>query len=154
MLPPYDWSRTRAFSLPSDQHGWIRINLSGRELHGVVSNDDYLKVCDELESLLLGLRDLEGNRLVTDVQRTSRTVAEARVSRLPDLIAHWADPAFKSPLKINRFDFVSEAIGKKFTGQHAMEGFCIHRGAEAIAGDTLIATEMGKVVMRLLGDCW
>src|SRR5256885_8916367 len=36
MLPAYDWARTRAFSLPTDQHGWIRINLRGRERAGIV----------------------------------------------------------------------------------------------------------------------
>jgi predicted AlkP superfamily phosphohydrolase/phosphomutase len=147
MLPPYDWSRTRAFSLPSDQHGWIRINLSGREIHGVVSSDDYLKVCDELESLLLGLSDLEGNPLVTDVQRTSRTVEEARISRLPDLIGHWDDPAFKSALRIKGFDFVSEATGTKFTGQHAKIDSCFQVGPPKISGWEGWFTSAGSVAM-------
>src|SRR6185436_17830470 len=36
MLPAYDWQKTRAFSLPTDQYGWIRVNLSGRESQGIV----------------------------------------------------------------------------------------------------------------------
>ena len=154
MLPPYDWSRTRAFPLPSDQHGWIRINLVGRESQGLVTSDEYDRLCDELENLLLGLRDSDGNCLVDDVDRTAESVAAAQGSRLPDLIAHWTDAALKSPVRIKGFNFAAEAIGTKFTGQHGMEGFCIHRGAKAIEGDTLKATEMGKVVMRLLGKCW
>ncbi len=41
MMPAYDWTQTRAFSLPSDQHGWIRINLKGREAAGMVSLAEY-----------------------------------------------------------------------------------------------------------------
>ena len=34
MCTAIDWSQTRAFALPSDQHGWVRINLRGREAQG------------------------------------------------------------------------------------------------------------------------
>lgn len=151
MLPPYDWSRTRAFSLPSDQHGWIRINLVGRESQGLVTSVEYDRLCDELENLLLGLRDSDGNCLVDDVDRTAESVAAAQGSRLPDLIAHWTDAALKSPVRIRGFNFAAEAIGTKFTGQHGMEGFCIHRGDGLIAGETIKATGMGKMFVRLVG---
>ncbi len=36
MLPLYDWKTTRAFSLPTDQYGWIRVNLAGREAQGIL----------------------------------------------------------------------------------------------------------------------
>ena len=48
-MPPYDWSRTTAFPLPTDQHGWIRINLSGRERLGIVPPEAYEQACAELE---------------------------------------------------------------------------------------------------------
>jgi predicted AlkP superfamily phosphohydrolase/phosphomutase len=150
MLPPYDWARTRAFSLPSDQHGWIRINLAGREAQGVVPSENYDSLCAQVEQLLLGLRDREGNRLVVDVERTAKSAEIARASQLPDLIAHWDDAALKSPLKIEGFDFLAEAIGTKFTGQHGMEGFCIYRGDGLIERDTLKATEMGRMFVRLV----
>src|SRR5439155_7647200 len=41
MLPAFEWSRTRAFSLPTDQHGWVRVNLRGREAEGSVAPADY-----------------------------------------------------------------------------------------------------------------
>jgi predicted AlkP superfamily phosphohydrolase/phosphomutase len=150
MLPSYDWSRTRAFSLPSDQHGWVRINLAGREAQGSVAADEYTDVCDDLERLLLGLTDLAGDRLVSDVSRPSRNVEAALASRLPDLIAHWNDAALQSPLQIKGFNFVAHAIGTKFTGQHSMDGFCIYRGDNGfVEGDVLRATEMAEVMMRM-----
>jgi hypothetical protein len=50
MLPVYDWENTRAFSLPTDQYGWIRINLSGREAQGSVPLDRYADTCAQLEA--------------------------------------------------------------------------------------------------------
>ena len=48
MLPVYDWENTRAFSLPTDQYGWIRINLIGREAQGSVPLDQYEELCQQL----------------------------------------------------------------------------------------------------------
>ena len=50
MMPAYDWKQTRAFSLPSDQHGWIRINLRGREAGGSVPVEQYEALCTNLSS--------------------------------------------------------------------------------------------------------
>jgi predicted AlkP superfamily phosphohydrolase/phosphomutase len=42
------WPTMRAFALPSVADGYIRVNVRGREAHGVVSADDYDAVCDQL----------------------------------------------------------------------------------------------------------
>src|SRR6185295_3680928 len=71
MMPAYDWEQTRAFSLPTDQHGWIRVNLAGREVQGSVSLAEYDKLRDELETSLRSLTTEAGKPLVREVVRTS-----------------------------------------------------------------------------------
>ena len=128
MLPAYDWQNTRAFSLPTDQYGWIRINLMGRESEGIVALDEYDKLCTELEQVLLTLRSENGELLVQDVTRTSAESSDALHNPLPDLVAHWHDAAFASSLKIKGSNVPATMVSKKTTGQHASAGFCIYRG--------------------------
>jgi predicted AlkP superfamily phosphohydrolase/phosphomutase len=140
MLPAYDWPKTSAFALPTDQYGWIRINLKGRESQGIVPLDEYEQLCTELEQMLLSLSSEEGELLVQDVGRTAADVANARVNPLPDLVVHWRDAAFSSSLKIKGSKVKAEMVGKKSTGQHAAPGFCIYRGngQAAPADDAII----------------
>jgi predicted AlkP superfamily phosphohydrolase/phosphomutase len=128
MLPAYDWSRTRAFSLPTDQYGWIRINLIGRESQGIVPPDGYDALCTELERTLLSLASEDGELLVQDVGRTAADLASARVNPLPDLVVHWRDAAFASSLKLKGSKVQAQMVSKKSTGQHTTPGFCIYRG--------------------------
>lgn len=151
MLPAYDWDRTRAFSLPTDQHGWIRINLQARERAGIVSPEQYDDTCRQLEELMCGLCGEVGEPLVLEVIRTAANFEEARFSKLPDLIVHWADTAFATPSRIKGSAVKIQTIGKKFTGQHAPDGFCILKGRSDLyeTGD-LLAKDMHLLITRLL----
>ena len=128
MLPPYDWQKTRAFALPTDQYGWIRINLKGRETQGIVPLNEYEKLCTELEQMLLTLASEDGELLVEDITRTAADAQNAVGNPLPDLVVHWRDAAFSSSLKIKGSKVHAQMISQKFTGQHASLGFCIYRG--------------------------
>jgi hypothetical protein len=128
MLPAYDWQNTRAFSLPTDQYGWIRINLMERESEGIVALDEYDKLCAELEQMLLTLSSQNGEPLVQNVNRTSAESSEALHNPLPDLVVHWRDAAFASSLKIKGSTVPATTVSKKTTGQHASAGSCIYRG--------------------------
>ena len=128
MLPVYDWASTRAFSLPTDQHGWIRINLKGRERDGIVPRELYDQTCAEIEVLMRGLRRADGAYLVDNVERTAPAPDAAQSLELPDVVVHWADAAFKPGEKIAGSEILTETISRKFTGQHAADGFCIIKG--------------------------
>jgi predicted AlkP superfamily phosphohydrolase/phosphomutase len=128
MLPAYDWQKTRAFSLPTDQYGWIRINLIGREAQGIVPLDQYDELCTELEQTLLGLTSEQGETLVHDVARAATDAKSARGNPLPDLVVHWRDAAFVPSLKIKGSKVAAQLVSKKSTGQHTAPGFCIYRG--------------------------
>lgn len=120
LFGPWDWSRTRAFPLPSDQHGWIRINLEGRERDGIVPRNQYQSIRTDLQSLILSLDNEQGEPLVRSVEFP----ADHPDHPLPDLIVHWT-PAAEEPLRLRAFSVESSPVGTKFTGQHADEGFLL-----------------------------
>jgi hypothetical protein len=51
------WTKMKAFALPSFSEGYVRINVAGREPHGVVAPEDYIGVCDEIVSLVQDMKD-------------------------------------------------------------------------------------------------
>jgi predicted AlkP superfamily phosphohydrolase/phosphomutase len=128
MLPAYDWQRTRAFSLPTDQHGWIRLNVAGREGLGIISPEHYDATCDELAGRLRALRAADGRVVVRDVIQLAREAGGQPPRLLPDLVVHWHDAAFDDPLLIEEPKTKASPTGMKFTGQHAPEGFCLAKG--------------------------
>jgi len=148
MLPVYDWARTRAFSLPTDQYGWIRINLEGREAKGCVSIDRYEETLAELEAMLRELKDINGLMLVRDLVFTASSET-ALEHRLPDIVVHWNDAAFVPGLRIAGTNIVAQPVGIK-TGQHALDGFCVIRSKQNLnSGEPLLAEEMGHLLAQL-----
>lgn len=131
MLPAYDWKNTRAFSLPTDQYGWVRVNLAGREAEGIVPLGEYEQICSQLIEMLSTLSSEDGELLVEDVTRTASDAESARVNPLPDLVVHWRNAAFASSLKIKGSKVMAQMVSKKSTGQHAAPGFCIYRGNDS-----------------------
>lgn len=153
MIPAYDWAKTRAFALPSDQHGWIRINLSGREAKGCVPFESYDATCGEVEEMLLALRTQDGQPLVQDVIRTAKNGRDALSQVIPDMVVHWTDAAFNLPLSINGLLLEAHPAAAGQTGQHAPEGFCITKGIKGFDAQTIPATQMhGLITAALMQD--
>ena len=150
MMPAYDWARTRAFALPTDQHGWVRVNLAGREASGRVPAAEYELVCAEVEGSLRALATRDGRPVVRDVLRTAGGVGEALRSRLPDLVIHWDDAAFDAPLRLKGARLEARPAGLKFTGQHAPEGFCVARGVAGLSGGAVRAEDLRGVIVKTL----
>ncbi len=85
-----DWSRTRAFAIPSAFQSFVRVNLQGREPQGIVRpGGEYAALLDEIEADVRALRDAEtGRTLATHVTRmTSPDGVAPQV--LPDIIVDW-----------------------------------------------------------------
>ncbi|HXQ51970.1 MAG TPA: alkaline phosphatase family protein [Stellaceae bacterium] len=86
-----DWGGTQAYCLPAIHNSLVRINLRGREPHGIVEpGAEYETVLGRLEADLLGLVDaVDGLPVVRRVTR-SRDIPEATAAAdLPDLFIDW-----------------------------------------------------------------
>jgi predicted AlkP superfamily phosphohydrolase/phosphomutase len=152
LMPAYDWRRTIAFPIPSDQHGWIRVNLAGREAQGSVPRERYRETCDRIESLLRGLITEEGQPLVREVLRLGEPPHDPP-ARLPDLIAHWSDAAMAHVLRIRAPAMTAPLSATKVTGQHAPDGFFLLAPGSATSGepgDAIAAADLHRVILGLL----
>ncbi|HEX8773162.1 MAG TPA: alkaline phosphatase family protein [Pyrinomonadaceae bacterium] len=152
MLPAYDWSRTRAFALPTDQHGWIRLNLEGREALGAVKQSEYEVTCEHIEKSLRALVTEDGLPLVLDVLCPAMENGGIPPRKLPDIVVHWTDAALTKGLRLKDHALETRAIALKQTGQHAPEGFCIVAG-RAVAlpdGETIAARDLHRLIVSAL----
>jgi predicted AlkP superfamily phosphohydrolase/phosphomutase len=149
MVPPHDWSRTRAFSLPSDQYGYVRVNLAGREAQGAVPEREYGPLCDELVDSLTGITDDDGRPLVDRVVRTA--VDGEPPEHLPDIVLHWSDAGFRRPVRIAAagVDLEAHPIRTDMTGGHRDHGFCVldERLAAGPTGDVLPSPELQRLLL-------
>ena len=153
LLPQYDWARTRAFVIVAEHLSSIRINLKGREAQGSVDVDDYEKVCREVEDWLWGLRSAAGLPLTKRVIRTARHGGEALKRRLPDIIIHWHDCAFASPLRISGSDREFSRDGERHLSQHTGKGFCILRSPKRVEVDSVLPLRsLGKLIETLVAS--
>jgi predicted AlkP superfamily phosphohydrolase/phosphomutase len=145
MLPVLDWSTTRAFALPTDQHGWVRVNLRGREAKGAVAPEDYESTCAELQDALGGLRTEDGRPLVEAVVRADPSGDPPPL--LPDLLVHWTDAALDRPVRVSEPAVEAWPLVPDRTGQHRGEGFCLARGLELPPGDPLEAADLSRLLL-------
>jgi predicted AlkP superfamily phosphohydrolase/phosphomutase len=148
ILPSYDWSRTRAFVLPIEHEGQIRLNLAGREAEGIVPPEQYDEVCESIEKAVRALTTADGRPIVRDVIRPPRG---AHLNGLPDLVVHWHRAAFESSIRLGEVD--APLIRRWQTGQHAPDGFCIANGpaSAAVTAEPIPAEEMHRVIVAALG---
>lgn len=139
----YDWPTTPYFPLPMDQSGYIRINLKGREKHGIVEHGaEYDKLCDELEQNLLSLKDADsGKTIVSSVVRAWSDAPETAAARdvLPDLVVIWGElPAgqCRRVLSDRLPDFaftVPEYNASGRSGNHTDHGWFIADGPDLVS---------------------
>ncbi|HET8578454.1 MAG TPA: alkaline phosphatase family protein [Methylomirabilota bacterium] len=94
------WARMPAFALPSFYDGRIRINLKGRERHGMVEPSRYEENCRDLEALLRQCRNPRtGEPVVDSVERPSTRDPLALTGSEADLLVVWRGviAAFEHP---------------------------------------------------------
>ena len=131
-----DWSRTRAFTLPTDLEGYIRINLKGREPQGIVApGAEYDELCASIRSRLLGLRNTAtGKAAVRDVWLCHDVFTGQRQEQLPDLVVSWNDDAPIVSLDAPGMDRVEAPSPDPRTGTHSTSGFMLAHGSGFASG--------------------
>jgi predicted AlkP superfamily phosphohydrolase/phosphomutase len=146
-----DWSRTRAFTLPADREGCIRINLRGREPQGIVEpGSQYEDVCSELTEVLEKLiNPATGSAAVRNVCRIDRFFPGERRDHLPDLTVIWNDEDQIREVYSERLGLVSETPVDPRTGTHSPLGFMIARGPRCKPG-TIQAGHIADLAPTLL----
>jgi predicted AlkP superfamily phosphohydrolase/phosphomutase len=125
-----DWSHTKAFTLPADLEGCIRINLRGREPRGIIEpGSQYEDVCAELTEALKGLiNPATGRAAVRRVCRIDHLFPGGRRDHLPDLTVIWNDEAEIHEVYSDRLGLISEAPIDPRTGTHSPLSFMAARG--------------------------
>ncbi|MEL6501219.1 MAG: nucleotide pyrophosphatase, partial [Cyanobacteria bacterium J06623_1] len=148
------WSEMKAFALPAYADGHIRINLKGRDRHGIVEPEAYDQVCDEIIDVLSRLRDgRSGKLLVKDVIRTRKSPLD-RDPKLPDpdLVVVWhtiATDLIDSP-DIGRIG----PITYNRPGGHREHGFLMAKGPGIPSSRNLAsgrAVDVGATILDLMG---
>jgi len=124
-----DWSRTRAFMVPSGECGYVRLNLLGREREGIVQPSESDQVLDEIASGLLTFRDPDGKAAVKRVEIVAQSPNERTLSNpFPDLIVHWSDqlpPHLAGAYSPLFGEVPSTGWGSGRTGEHRDEAWAI-----------------------------
>ncbi len=151
------WRSMKAFALPSFSEGYVRLNVAGREAHGIVAPADYARACDEIVADLHRLVDARtGRPAVKDVVRTrlapdSPLAAGQRPSDA-DLIVLWQDV----PMDVVDHP-VAGRIGPvpfKRSGSHVHRGFLMACGPGVAAGQRLPerhALDIPPTILTLMG---
>jgi predicted AlkP superfamily phosphohydrolase/phosphomutase len=132
----FDWDTTRAFPLPMDHAGYVRINLRGREPRGIVAPEEYDPLCDEIAEGFLGFRDAgSGKPIVRQVHRLDDLAPEGEPARgrLPDLVVEWAGvPAASAPVirseRLGELTWRSPRLPSGRAGNHAPDGWFVATG--------------------------
>ena len=148
------WREMKCFALPSIAHGYIRVNVRGREREGMVPPSQYNLFCDELSGHLRALRDARsGKPIVKEIVRTRESPLGGNPN-LPD-----ADLiVFFEPSPVDVVD--SPSFGRigpvpyARTGGHANRGFAIFKAPAYEQGSILPegnVRDLAPTILALLG---
>lgn len=149
------WFQMKAFALPSFSEGYIRINLQGRELQGIVTVSEYDAVCDELSQLLNQLKDgRTGKPMVKEIIRTRQSPTD-RNPKLPDadLVVIWQDDYATDVVDSSDLGRIGPVPYLR-TGSHRANGFFMAQGPNITPGSALPvahALDLAPTILDLMG---
>jgi predicted AlkP superfamily phosphohydrolase/phosphomutase len=150
------WAQSKAFWLPNDYSGAIRINLAGREPMGKVSpGREYEAVCDEIETALLDLVEVDtGRPAVRRVIRTRQAFEGTYRDDLPDLIVLWADSMPLEKVQSERLGRIELPSPERRSGGHRNQGFLVAAGpslpAAGMLSQKVSVVDLAPTILDLL----
>jgi hypothetical protein len=135
-----DWSQTRAFMLPSDHHGQIRLNVRGRDRDGIVDPADADALAAEIADGLMSFREPDGTRSIAEVWRTRDVMPPGApaLDALPDLVVRFARtpmPADGTSRSEQFGSVVRDGPGSGRSGGHNTDAWALLAPATAAVRD-------------------
>lgn len=153
-----DWSRTRAFPLPTDLEGCIRINLKGREPHGIVEpGEEYASLCKKIAGEMQELINPDtGECAVRDVWIVRDHFDGPFADHLPDITVTWNNSVPINALTSEMMGTVSGESPDPRTGTHSTQAFAIACGEGFPAGGAATGhlVDLAPTALALLGRKW
>jgi len=152
-----DWTRSRAVAEDSREGAsWIRINLAGREPHGIVQpGAEYEALCSELEQEVARLTiQPGGGPAVEAVWRTQRIFDGPHAWHLPDLVIKFRQGASLAVLHHPRAGNVSGTLPVVQNSHHTGTGFLAAAGRQlrqAAARHEYRIHDLAPTLLALLG---
>jgi predicted AlkP superfamily phosphohydrolase/phosphomutase len=139
----------------NDRSGGIRVNLAGRESHGIVQpGAEYDAVCDELIARLREVVNAEtGDPLVAEVVKMRDFYSGERLERLPDITVTWNR---SRPIQ----KVASPAIGELWhqhpnirSGDHKPHGMVFYksRGLVTHLNNAIDVIDITKTISQMVG---
>jgi len=152
-----NWNESRAFCIPNDYSGAIRINLKGREPNGLVEpGKEYDDLCEELIQKLGPLVNPDtGRAAVSCVVRVDKLYKGENLFDLPDLIVCWASDA---PIRALYSPDIGTVCGnnpERRTGAHRPHGFFLASGQNIQTGKRFSEgsiMDIAPTILYLLGE--
>ncbi|WP_101298334.1 alkaline phosphatase family protein [Halegenticoccus soli] len=142
-----DWRKSRAYCRSSARLG-VRVNLEGREPHGVVPQSEYEAVRDEIIELLSGLETPDGKPAFEFVKRREEVYDGPYLEDADDVL--FLPRGMDNQIAISLY-------GRRFlsvdTHDHKREGVFVGAGPDfgGAAPETLSLTDVAPICMSLLG---
>jgi predicted AlkP superfamily phosphohydrolase/phosphomutase len=138
-LPPLHQRRL----MPIDNNtvaGAVRLNISGREAHGLVAADDRDRMLDWLERRLSEIVDLDsGQPIVSGVVRTDRSYPDDESQALPDLFVQWRRDHPIRRIWSPSIGLIEAAYDGPRTGDHVPHGLLITVADHLAPGEVTIS---------------
>ncbi|QKX17108.1 alkaline phosphatase family protein [Microbulbifer sp. YPW1] len=149
------WPNMKGFALGSFSEGYIRVNVKGREVHGVVEPGDFQSVIDEIREVLGELRCVRtGEPMVAKTlqMREDPLDSNEKLSDA-DLVVTWQEKFASDCVEHPRFGTIGPVPHFR-AGSHRHTGFYLAAG-DQIAADAQVgeghALDLPPSILQLLG---
>jgi hypothetical protein len=154
--PPWDWTRTQVFRLPSVGNSYLRVNLAGREPVGIVApGDQYNALLAQIETQFRALVDPStGDSVVEDVYFPIDHFEGPKSNELPDVAIVWNSRRPINAVTSDALGTVSGQQAMERSGNHRPEGFALFRGpsfAAHVRTDQGDARQIAPTILNVFG---
>ena len=132
-------AKSKAFQVPGDHSGLIRINLKGREPKGLIQpGKEYNELCDFIIRELKQITDpQDGSFIVKDVVKIQNKLSGDMIDHMPDLAVIWRENKIIEKIQSPTFGTITNKEYHKRSGGHINSGFWIISGPDFPSGKTL-----------------